>query len=237
MKAISLIFVLFIVNLYAQNNMDILPFKGKYIYYSFPDTLQNTKRCLSYYSSSIDDKNSENLIAEEFSANVTAKIMAELGSYNIGVFGLKTQEVTFAVPTKMIKGCSDDVIGEFEVHFPKPNDFFVNKTILGRLATIGKFKISDIVVNAQVKVIFNSKNSFELIFTNFNVTYAGTIGGDVKIETIPLEEVYNSVISEEAGDKMYELQIKQFSLIDDFVKTCNRVYLEELIRTYEIDEL
>ena len=217
---------------------DILPMKSDVVYYSFKHTTENTKKCMKDYV--LYNMNGEGMgTTAEVAQNVQKKA-SNMNELKVTLGGIKNTVVTFA-PGTGVNSDPESCSGEHKL----PNSLqltlpvktqLLESNLLFSLMTSGKFKVSGQMVTATLKVRFTDKNNYEIIFTNFIITYTGIKGTSLITESIDLGEVQKKISS---GDnaKMYDNSKKSLEDIDAIVKACAELYAKELKKAYELDEL
>jgi hypothetical protein len=218
---------------------DFFSMKGSYIYYNFDEVTNNTKHCIMHYSSYMDSSGQINASSTELMVNVQKKCQ-NLNEIKLTLVGLKETMVNFMVPTQMTANvsCTGEISsGTFFLTLPT-GAILLENNLLFSLFTAGKFKVSGQMITATVKVKFESKNKYSLIISNFKIKYIGTQGTKLITEEINLEEVYTALQEKGKLDgKMYDKCMTSMRELDKIIKSCAKIYSEELKRTYEIDEL
>lgn len=233
-----LLFTLTLVNLIGFAQDDLFPLKGSYIYYEFEEETDNTKHCIKHYSAMLDSTGQQNASAMEFMMNVQKKCQ-NLNEMKVTLVGLKNTMVNMTVQPAMNYSCTGDIKSPsgFILTLPTGAQLLENN-LLFSLFTVGKFKVSSQMITAVVKVEFEADNKYSLIFTNFKIKYTGTKGTKFITEELDLEEVYSALQENgKQNGKMYDKSMKSMKEINEIIKSCAKIYSNELKRTYEIDEL
>ncbi|AEA44306.1 hypothetical protein [Fluviicola taffensis] len=229
----------YISALTTAHSQDLFPMKGDYIYYDFEEETHNTKHCLKYYSSQLDSANQYNQGASELMTAVRSKAQ-NLNELKVTLVGLKNTTVNFTASPSLAKmtSCIGEIKNPASLLLGLPTGAqLLEESLLFSLSSVGKFKVSGQYITATVKVVFKSDNKYSLVFTNFQITYIGTQGLKAVTEVLNLEEVYKSLKNGDSRSKMYNRGMKSMKEIDDLVKSCARIYSQELKRIYEIDDL
>lgn len=235
-KVIVLAVCVFIgcTNLFAQSLVE-LPMKGKYIYYSFDETTNNTKKCLKEYFNSFKEQGVFNT-----GPHASSNILQKLQSFNKFTAEFNTIKNTMVIIPGLSSldfGCEGEVPFSLTLMMPTGNMFF-ESNLLFSLITMGKFKIISQTVTANGKLKFHSANSYSLIFSNFVVKYMGMQGYSVINEVLNLEDVYAEIQKlGEQKNKMYDRGNKTLAELDVLIRKLANLISSEIIKTYEIDEL
>ena len=231
MKILFLFILIFNIS-FSQDT--IFPFKGKYIFYSYEEKAENVKHCLKYYLSSLDSLNQNNGSSTELMLSLKNK------SRNLNSIS-KGKQVIFDVNPILTNwtGCVGEVKNANGLLITLPTGTqWLEENLLFSLLTVGKFKISSQSITATVKVSFTSRNTYNLSFSNFKITYGGIKGSEYITQELNLEDVYSNIKNNKGqNDKMYDKGIESMIEIDKIVKECAKIFSQEFKRIYEIDDL
>ena len=205
-STILLITLLLCINTNAQEVTE-LPMKNGYVYYEFNHDLQNSKRCLSYYT-----------IDETFITNVTQKTSALSSQLEINGDGIL--EVHFN--EDVVLNCSDTLTVAFNMDFPEKLPITV----------FGHYKVG--FLTAKINIVFINKNTYKLNFKAFTCTFLDLSGEDLDETSVDLETFYNTFNS---NTKKTKYEIAVFNLVDSAVKGVDKLIHESFKKAYQTDEL
>lgn len=239
MKIAISVLSLIAVSSHVFSQQNIFPIKGDYIYYEFSEQTNNSRYCLTHYSSMLDSNGQHNPSAMNFMTNVTSKCQ-NINNTEIKLTGLKNTLVTFFVQASasLPHSCGGEIGTPSSLTMILPTAAsLLEGNLLFSLFTSGKFKVSSQIITASTKVKFDSWNKYTLIFYNIRVKYFGTKGNKAVSEEINMEDLYSLTQKNESSNRMYNKGITTMVEVDRIIRACAKTYSEELKRVYELDEL
>jgi hypothetical protein len=213
---------LFWLNANSQTTNEI-PLKNGMVYYTFSNTLTNTKKCLAKYTYEASQK-----WGSKASEATTKKDRPFFGKqYGLAISQIWCQSATNPAYKG---GCQDTAkipMPTFFLQLPvkiKPNNLY----------NFVKEKIVSQTIEAKMELVFISKNEYVLKMKGFTYKCMTSKAGKIETKEIPLGEMYQDYLNENKKSKQ---ESNLYDDINSLVNETDKIIRESLSETYKVDEL
>jgi hypothetical protein len=224
MKTTFLSFILIsITTLLTAQELPEIPMKNGMAYYSFEHKLDNIENCLSKYFS---NKYPQDLLAMH---QKVSNYAYQFTTKNSGLYKSVTLNIsTFNVSNTT--NCIDTI--------KLTNGFILSKSgeILWRPAIIEllRKKTMGSEINAQIEIIFLSKNEYKLVFKGLQYKINWMQGMNPGVDIYNIGELYEQT---KTIGKITNSDIKFFENLNYYMKSADEIILKALTELYKEDEL
>jgi hypothetical protein len=209
------IFLFSISTLLTAQELPEIPLKNGKAYYVFEHKLDNTKHCLSKYMSgyTIYQKTSD------YAYQFTLK--------NSGIF--KQSNLMISVFNANTLKCNDTINLTSGFGLIKSGDIFWRPAIIELL----RKKTMGSAINAQIEIIFLSKNEYKLVFKGLQYKINWMQGMKPGFDIYNIGELYEQT---KTSGKITKADIKFFENLNYYMQSADEIILKALTETYQVDE-